>query len=182
MLDRRTFLTGALGASLLVSLRARARLSPLPTVRVVVDGGCRDAQAFARACGLDDAVPHDGAALAAMLEDMRESACVGLGRDSQVFVLTRLLAPRGYRLVYEGRHNHVAGRVQHQLRGAPDDVRTLAAALSDAGKAWPRCLAAAVPRLAHATSLEQATAHGSASLPARVEGPGLLVSWCLLRS
>ncbi len=182
MLDRRTFLTGALGATLLAPSLARAHLPPRPAVRVVVDGGCADARAFARACGLDEAVQRDAAALAALLEDMREPACMGLGRDSQVFVLTRLLTSQGYRLVYEGRHEQVAGRVRHALSGARDQVHALATALADAGSAWPRCLAAAAPRLAHATSNEQARAHGGATLPAGVDGAGLLVSWCLLRS
>ena len=182
MLDRRTFLTGALGATLLAPALARARVSSASTVRVVVDGGCEDARAFARACGLRDSAHQDAASLAATLQDMRETACVGLGRDSQVFVLTRLLASRGYRLVYEGRHEHVAGRTRHTLRGARDAVHALAAALADAGHAWPQCLATAAPRLAHAASLEQATACMDSHPPARVDGPGLLVSWCLLRA
>ncbi|MBX9608247.1 MAG: hypothetical protein K2Y51_18660 [Gammaproteobacteria bacterium] len=182
MLDRRTFLTGALSATLLAPALARARVSAASTVRVVVDGGCEDARAFARACGLSESAHQDAASLAATLEDMRETACVGLGRDSQVFVLTRLLASRGYRPVYEGRHELVAARTRHTLRGARDAVRTLATALADAGDAWPRWLATAAPRLAHAASLEQATARTVSGLAARGDGPGLLVSWCLLRA
>ena len=182
MIDRRAFLHLSVGAAVLAQAPlALARVIDGPRPWLVVSGRCADVVGFTRHCAPDNVSVIDALDVLDTLANDSPASCVGLGPDSQFFIITQMARAYGYRLAYHGEHAYRDDQVQHTLSGAAPVIDALANSFSRAGAQWAQALAGAVSALGHDQQDHSRVSINSAALrPAGSHGH--LVSWCLQRA
>lgn len=151
---------------------------------VLVDDRFAEARAFA--AGLSDmgvtSIATQGDIGRLWHESVRHEAArnrlriAGMARPAEFFVLETLAREAGLRLIYTGRHEGRCRQQQkHTVRLASDPAFLIQACRRDS---WPHALAAALTRVPRDTGPMQA-AETVQNMPARVDHPGVLVSWLL---
>jgi len=154
-------------------------------IQAVADHSCSDCRLFYRslplpAARMDIAQADCLAEFSAAFDDGIDYLA-GLTRNAEFVLLGQSAREHGYRLLYQGRHHYADGVLQHSIRADRDLAPALAASLAGGRHAWPRRLAAAVPRCTRARGPAH-DAISSAVLQRPADSGGFLLSWVFARS